>query len=89
MSKQITVVILNEMGDERTQLPLEEAVAKIIKEYFQRSRFAFINTKAFNFSANAPTDKNALLEDTNNLRQLLSQEGDVIVQLTGVLVGGL
>lgn len=66
------------------------AIDNIIDEHFNNGRWAYVGTTNFQFSATSRNDATTLLQDAARLRNLLLENDgeDVVVTLTGNLVGG-
>lgn len=88
IDKKITIKTLNQTGHSEITESLEDAILTTIQEYFQRGRFAYVNHKYFQFSAESANDAVALMQDTVKLREMLEEDGEVIVTLGGDLRGG-
>ena len=87
-SKKVRIRILNQNGDDSLEQELGTAIATVLKEHFSHGKFAYTGAKYFQFSAKADTDAVALFQDAQRLRALLEENDEVVVTLTGGLVGG-
>lgn len=86
--KSITLRFLNQYGHTDVSQLLEEAVKTIVKECLEKSKNAFINNRIFQFSPEADRDPVALMKDTIRLKEMLKEGENVVVTITGQIVGG-
>lgn len=87
--KNINVRILNASGDETLVQDLTTAIQTIIDTHYKQKQWAYVGSKAFQFTATSAEDP-ALLADAARLRDILLEAPEgVTVTLAGELVGGV
>ena len=68
---------------------IQEITQRVVNEYVESKKWAYVGNQAFTFSPGAETSTAILLADAARLYEMLeSTEGDITVTLTGDLVGG-
>ena len=88
----VTIKILDQTGHTTLEQRIEEAMATTFKEHFTYGKWPFVNTESgvvpFEFTAESINDAPGLLQDTIRLRQILSDNEQPVIVLTGPLQGG-
>ena len=90
--KLVTIKILDQTGHTTLEEHAEAAIATTFKQHFTHGKWPFVNTEKgvvpFEFTAESINDAKGLLNDTIRLREILADNDEPVIVLTGPLQGG-
>lgn len=88
----VRIKILDQTGHTTLEQRIEEAVATTFKQHFTNGKWPFVSSEngvvPFEFTAESVNDAEGLLKDTIRLRQILEDNEEPVIVLTGPLQGG-
>ena len=88
----VTIKILDQSGHTTLEQAIDDAIATTFKQHYTHGKWPFVNTGSgvvpFEFTAEGTNDAEGLLKDTIRLRQILLDNEEPVIVMTGPLQGG-
>ena len=88
----VTIKILDQTGHSTLEQTMDEAVGTTFKQHFTHGKWPFVNTEngvvPFEFTANSLDDTEALKADAFRMKNILADNPEPTVVMTGPLQGG-